>query len=313
MGFNTQHHHPVWLNYHHLYYFRTIAKEGSIARASVRLRLGQSTLSSQLKLLEDSLGQSLFERKNRKLILTEAGKTALAYANEVFRLGDEMVETLRDHLGTQVMEIQVGLQGGVPEDLLLSLMRHACQIKECKLIFHTGKDDELVRELVTHKIDLVLTNDLTRFSAERNVQIRAIQVSDLEVWAHPRYESLSKGFPSSLQGRSFVLPPVSCKLREDVDQFFKLNGLQVGVFAETQSVRLQRLIATQGMALMIASHVSQLEWVRDQKLISLGKLDQLQEEIWVVSAHRKTKDPLLTRIVQALCRGSAARQGKNLV
>ena len=313
MGFTTQHHHPVWLNYHHLYYFRMIAKEGSIARASVRLRLGQSTLSAQLKLLEDSLGQKLFERKNRKLILTEAGKTALAYSNEVFRLGDEMVETLRDHLGTQVVEIQVGLQGGVPEGLLLSLMKNVCRIKDCKLIFHSGKKEELVRELMAHKIDLVLTNDLTSFSGERNLQIRAIQVSDLEVWANPRFESLSKDFPASLQGKSFVLPPLSCKLREDVDQFLKLNGLQVTVFSETQSVRLQRLIAAHGMAFMIASRVSQLEWIAEKKLISLGKLDQLQEEIWIVSAHRRTEDPLITRIIHALCRSSAARQGKNFI
>ena len=83
-----------WLNYHHLYYFKVIATEGSIAKASKTLRLGQPTLSAQLKLLEDVIGQKLFERQNRRLILTDAGRVALDYANEIFRLGSELLDTI---------------------------------------------------------------------------------------------------------------------------------------------------------------------------------------------------------------------------
>lgn len=306
MGFVSQSDHPSWLNYHHLYYFRIIAKEGSIARASTRLRLGQSTLSAQLKLLEDSLGHQLFERKNRQLVLTDAGKTALAYANEVFRLGDEMVGTLRDQCTLQVVSLQIGLIGGVPETLLRSLVSHAKRIQDCRLTFYAGKKEDLIRDLLKHQLDLVLTNDLTALSGERNLQFRSLQVNELEVWAAPQFQGLVENFPHSLQNQSFVLPPVSCKAREDVEQFFRLNSLQVDVFAETQSVRLQRLIAQEGLGLMIASRANQSELLQDGKLISLGKMDQLQEEVWIVSALRKTEDPVIKRMMDALCYSSTA-------
>ena len=112
-----------WLNYHHLYYFRTIAKEGSIARAARTLRLGQPTLSTQLKLLEDSLGRRLFERKNRALFLTEAGKICLEYADGIFRSGSELIQVLEDSSLSGRTDIKIGALDSVPKNLLVNLVR----------------------------------------------------------------------------------------------------------------------------------------------------------------------------------------------
>src|SRR3989338_5357862 len=109
------------LNYHHLYYFKTIAIEGGIAKAAEKLRLGQPTLSTQLKQLEVMVGKPLFERRNRKMILTEAGKAALDYANEIFRLGDEMLEVLQDKLVANATHLQIGALDSVPKSIILSL------------------------------------------------------------------------------------------------------------------------------------------------------------------------------------------------
>ena len=150
-----------WLNYHHLYYFRTIAMQGGIAKAAEKLRLGQPTLSTQLKQLEEMVGKPLFERRNRKMILTEAGKAALDYANEIFRLGDEMIEVLQDRTSGNQTHLQVGALDSVPKNVILSLVMEAYKISStCTVSILEGKGDELFRELYNHKIDLILSNFL---------------------------------------------------------------------------------------------------------------------------------------------------------
>ncbi|MEI6834760.1 MAG: LysR family transcriptional regulator [bacterium] len=104
-----------WLNYHHLFYFRTIALEGSVVKAAKRLRLGQPTLSTQLRIFEDHIGQKLFEREARTLRLTEAGKMVLDYANEIFKLGDEMVEAINDRLTSSRVNLTVGALDRFPK------------------------------------------------------------------------------------------------------------------------------------------------------------------------------------------------------
>jgi LysR family transcriptional activator of nhaA len=133
-----------WLNYHHLYYFKVIATEGSIARASKVLRLGQPTLSAQLKLLEDSLGHELFERKNRSLILTESGRVTLEYANEIFKLGRELRETIEERPSKGRVPLQVGVVDTIPKHVSLKLVTHG------KLLFQDIRVQELSGQLSIH-------------------------------------------------------------------------------------------------------------------------------------------------------------------
>ncbi len=128
-----------WLNYHHLYYFRVIANEGGIAKAAEKLRLGQPTLSLQLKQLEEMVGKPLFERRNRKMILTEAGRSALDYANEIFRLGDEMLEVLKDRTINNQTHLQIGALDSVPKSVTLALVREAYKTGPCTVSILEGK------------------------------------------------------------------------------------------------------------------------------------------------------------------------------
>src|SRR5690606_26053686 len=122
-----------WLNYHHLFYFKTIAMEGSIARAAEKLLVGQPTLSAQLRQLESAIGKPLFERRNRKLILTEAGRAALEYAHEIFQLGDEMLEVLRDRTPQNQPHLQIGALDSVPKSVILQLVMEAYRTAPCTI------------------------------------------------------------------------------------------------------------------------------------------------------------------------------------
>jgi len=183
-----------WLNYHHLFYFRAIANEGGIAKAAKRLRLGQPTLSTQLKQFEDAIGHALFDRKAKRLHLTEAGRAALEYANEIFRLGDEMLEVLDDKRILDRVEVQIGAIDTVPKHLTLKLMERALATQKCTIGIAEGRADELMRELRAHKLDLVISNAPPPVG-ESGLFARSIAKMPVIVCGSRQFVHLKKNFP----------------------------------------------------------------------------------------------------------------------
>lgn len=285
-----------WLNYHHLLYFRVIANEGGIARAAEKLRLGQPTLSSQLKQLEDMIGKPLFERRNRKMVLTEAGKAALDYANEIFRLGDEMIEVLQDRTSQNQTHLQVGALDGVPKSVILSLVLEAYKVGPCTVSILEGKGDELFRELAAHRIDLVLSN-YPPPAEQKQMFSKSVAKLPVAVYGAKQFQSLEKSFPKSLDGKAFVLPTMHSRLRHDLEHYFKLQGIQVQAAAETQDTSLQRLLAANGIGLTALSEVA-IEDIRDKDLKRIGRLSGVHEEVWLISAQRKLENPIAAKLMK---------------
>ena len=283
-----------WLNYHHLYYFRAIAGEGGIAKAAEKLRIGQPTLSTQLKLLEDRVGKPLFERRNRKLVLTEAGKAALDYANEIFRLGDEMLEVLKDRTPENLVHVQIGALDSVPKSVLLSLVIEAYKIGPCTISILEGKGDELIRELRAHRIDLIVSNYPSQALEEARVHSRSVGKLPVYVYGAEKFRDLRRSFPKSLDGHPFVLPTAHSKLRHDLDHYFKLAGIQVTPVAETQDTSLQKLLASNGIGLAPFSKIGK---AKEENLIQLGPLEGVHEEVWLISAQRKLENPVAARLM----------------
>lgn len=284
-----------WLNYHHLYYFRTIATEGGIARAAEKLRIGQPTLSTQLKLLEEMVGKPLFERRGRKLSLTEAGRSALEYANEIFRLGDEMMEVLHDRPSGDQIHLQVGALDSVPKSVLLSLVMAAHRIAPCTVSLLEGKGDELFRELRSHCIDLLVSNYPAQALEEAQVFSKSVARVPVSVYGAPKFKALKKGFPQSMNGKAFVLPTTHSRLRHDLNHYFKLHGIQVMPIAETQDTSLQRLLAEHGVGLAPFSEIKE----NPQGLVNLGRLKDVHEEIWLISTQRKIENPVAAKLMKS--------------
>lgn len=282
-----------WLNYHHLLYFKVIAEEGGIARAAEKLHLGPSTLSTQLKQLEDMAGKPLFERRNRKLILTEAGKAALEYANEIFRLGDEMLEVLKDRTQEDHIHLQIGALDSVPKSVLLSLSIEAYKIAPCTISFLEGKGDELFRELHAHRLDLIVSNFPAQMREEAKTYSKSVAKLPVSVYGSAKFKKLKKDFPRSISGMPFVLPTLHSKLRHDLNHFFKLHGIQAAAVAETQDTSLQYLLAENGIGLAPFSDIE-----RAQSLIRLGTLKGVYEEVWLISGQRKLENPVAAKLMQ---------------
>ncbi len=287
-----------WLNYHHLYYFRTIAAEGSIAKAAQKLRLGQPTLSAQLKQLEEKIGMQLFERQHKKLILTESGRIALEYATEIFRMGSEMIEVLNDRIAPTRVHVQLGALDSVPKHMIYRLVDAAYKTGPCSVSILEGGDDELLRLLLGHKIDLLLTNHLPSVSDGKKVFVKSLAKLPVVVCGSPRFAALKKGFPKSLDRAPFVLPTEHSRLRNDLTHYFRTQGISPDVVGETQDTSLLKIMGGKGVGLIPLAEMAVQSMIKKGELVKLGTLEGVHEELYLVTASRKIENPISSALLK---------------
>ncbi len=287
-----------WINYHHLLYFKVIAEEGSVSKAAEKLRLGQPTLSAQLKLFEDTLGVQLFERQHKKMILTEQGKIALDYSRNIFKMGSEMYEVLHDRLKPQRHSLCVGALDSIPKQIVLQLVKKALKIMPCQITLVEGRSDELLRELSSHRVDLLVTNFLPMGVPVKGIKHRTITKKNIAFYAAPKYKGLRKNFPQSLHGQPLILPTYDSKLRYDLDQWEKANELVFDVLIESQDISVKKLMAVEGLGLMPTATHTVTQQVLAGELIEIGQIKNVFEELVLVSADRKIENPLASQIMK---------------
>jgi LysR family transcriptional regulator, transcriptional activator of nhaA len=288
----------TWLNYHHLYYFWITATEGSISRASDKLRVGQPTISTSIKNLEESLNQNLFIRKSRGLHLTEAGKVVLDYANQIFSLGNELMEVIKDESFSKRTHVQFGALDSVPKTLVQSLIHSAQKIAPCAISVIEGDGDFLFRELLAHRIDLVISNFSPTIGRSEQYFARQLAKIPITVFSTKKFQSLKRNFPKSLQDQPFIMPTLHSKLRHDLNHFFQINKITVDVIIETQDTSIQKLLGNEGMGLVPLPDFAGKELIKEGKLIKIGKLHGVTEDFWLVSSPRKFSNPIAETLMK---------------
>lgn len=285
-----------WINYHHLFYFKTIAEEGTVSKAAEKLRVGQPTLSAQLKQFEDTLGVQLFERHHKKLVLSEQGKVALDYSKNIFRMGSEMYEVLHDRLKPLKPSLHLGALDSVPKQIVLQLVKHAFRISPCQITLSEGKSDELLRELVSHRMDLMVTNFLPTGTDAKGLYPKSITKKNVAFYAAPKFKALRKGFPKSISGEPMILPTYDSKLRQDLDHWAKLNKIELNIVIESQDISVKKLMAINEMGLIpTATHTVTGQVLRGE-LVEIGQLQGVHEELFLVTAQRKIENPIAAKL-----------------
>lgn len=287
-----------WINYHHLYYFMTIAESGSISRAAEKLLLGQPTLSAQLKQFEDQIGVKLFSREHKRLVLTEHGTLALDYARNIFKMGGEMYEALHDRLRPNKISLQLGALDSVPKQIMLELTQAALTSSPCTISLVEGKFDELLRDLISNKIDIAISNFLPSNEGTRGLHHRVISKTSLSIFGSKKFRKLRNDFPHSLQGQPFVLPTYDSQVRYNLEHWMRSNELNVEVIAETQDTALQQLIAVNDMALIPAAPHTVKPYLDSGELFEIGKLGTVFEELYLISAQRKISNPVASHLMK---------------
>ncbi len=285
-----------WINYHHLFYFKTIAEEGSVSKAAAKLRLGQPTLSAQLKQFEENLGVTLFERKHKKLILTEQGKVALDYAKTIFKIGSEMYEVLNDRLKPLKPSLHIGALDSIPKQIILNLVKKAFKISKCQITLLEGKFDELLRELISHKVDLMVSNFLPIGKDAEGLYSKLIAKNNVAFYGAPKFKNMKKKFPQSISGAPVVLPTYDSRLRQDLDHWAKVNKVELNLIIETQDISLKKLMATNELGLIPTAKYSVANQMSRGELIEIGSLKGVYEELYLLSSQRKIENQIAAQL-----------------
>lgn len=293
-----------WLNYHHLHYFWVVAKEGSIAGASKRLRLAQPTISEQIRQLEESLGEPLFQREGRALVLTEVGRVVQGYADEIFSLGRQLQDVVRGRSGSGGAVLSVGIADVVPKPVAFQLLAPARRLSHpVRLVCHEGKPERLMAELAEHALDLVLSDAPIASVGPRRSFAHLLGESPIAIFAE---QSLAaryvEGFPTSLQGAPLLVPHNGAALRRSIDAWFHERGIAPDVVGEFEDSALMQVFAESGEGLFAAPAAISSEMARQHALVRIGLLEPLRERYYALTVERRIKHPA----AQAIC--DAARQ-----
>jgi LysR family transcriptional activator of nhaA len=290
-----------WLNYHHLLYFWTVAKEGSIARACQELRLAQPTISGQIRALEETLGEKLFTRSGRRLVMTETGRLVFQYADEIYGLGRELTEVLKGRPRGRPIRFIVGISDLIPKLIAYRILQPVFTLAHpVRLVCYEDEPEELLGRLSTHKLDLVLTHTPANSAVGTRVFSHRLGSSGVSLFAASTIAArYRKEFPARLDGAPFLLPMERSALRRDLEHWFTLHNIHPRVIGEFQDNALLNVFGHSGAGIFAAPTAIEDEVKRYVRVVSIGKLDSITEEFYAVSAERKIKHPAVATITES--------------
>lgn len=290
-----------WLNYHHLLYFWTVAKEGTIAAACERLHLTQPTISTQIRVLEEDLGAKLFKRVGRNLVLTETGQLVYRYADEIFTLGHEMLDVLSGHPAGSALSLNVGVAEVVPKLVAYRLIEPAINLPTpVRAICHEGSSAELIARLSVHDLDLVLSDA----PVTPGIRVRAFShlLGECGVsffGTTTLLEEHGQPFPRCLDGAPFLLPTDKSASRRSLDQWFDSEGIHPIVVSEFDDSALLKVFGQAGAGVFPVPTVIEKE-VKEQYGVQLiGRAEKIRERFYAISLERKVKHPAVSAIADA--------------
>lgn len=287
-----------WLNYHHLYYFWIVMKEGSITAASSRLRLAQSTISAQLSKLEESLGGKLFNRQGRTLEATDLGQLVFQYANKIFSLGRELMDQIHSRPVGGPLSLKVGIVDVVPKLMARKLIEPAlCMEKTVRLACHEGKEKDLLADLALHNLDLVISDGLPKPGLSVKTYNHFLGECGISFFAEKKLaESLPKKFPDCLDNAPIVMPMTMSSLRGAIDQWFDALSIRPVIVAEFEDNALLTVFGQAGDGIFMAPTIIESEVKAQHQVNIIGRCDNIKERFYAISVERILKHPAVVAI-----------------
>ena len=288
------------INYKHLHYFWAVAKQGGVARASEHLHLTPQTISGQINLLEDSLGEALFTRAGRNLELTEAGRLVLSYADEIFSLGGELEDTVRNLPSGRPMNFRVGIADVVPKTIACRLLAPALDLPDkVRIICKENSLDSLLGELALHRVDMVLADspippglDIRGF----NHSLGDCGISFLAT--APLAGALQGEFPQCLNGAPLLLPSDISQLHRRLLRW--LDGLHVhpSIVGEFDDSALMKAFGQAGKGIFVAPKAISREIIKQYGVRLVGSTEAVREHFYAISVERKISHPAVAAITE---------------
>jgi LysR family transcriptional activator of nhaA len=294
-----------WLNYHHLYYFSSVVREGGIAAASRKMQVGRSSISMQLKSLESFIGSPLFIRRGRYLELTETGKIVNGYAKDIFQTGSELVDVVRGRATGRSLTFRVGIVDVMAKLVAFELLVPALDA-DSKVVLQCREDEStrLFAELAVHELDLVLSDIPLAPGLDVKAYNHVMGESTTTLFAAPKLaRKLKRQYPQSLSGAPFLMPSEGAAIRRQLELWFKENSVRPMILGEFEDSALMKVFGQAGRGVFPAPTVVREQIIKKYGVQALGELSEVRERFYAISPERKIKHPGVARIVESAKQG----------
>ncbi|MCX8090809.1 MAG: LysR family transcriptional regulator [Verrucomicrobiae bacterium] len=295
-----------WLNYHHLRYFWTVAREGSLARAAAKLHVSQPAISEQIHELEEALGEKLFRREGRTNRLTDAGQVVLGYAEEIFKLGRELVQAVKQHPGARELRLYVGVVDSFPKLVTNEILAPVFTMaRAVHVICREGKMPDLLGQLAAHRLDLVLADEPPSSTVNIKTFCHQLGETSATFCAGPRLAAkLKRGFPRSLNGAPALLPAENTPFRRALEQWFRDRHLSPRIVAEFDDLALMKVMAAEERGFIAVPTVALQDACARYGFRAVGRASDCRLQFHAVTVERRIAHPAVGLITQRRLRDS---------
>ena len=289
-----------WLNYHHFLYFWLVVREGGIQPAAKRLRLTHPTVSAQIRNLEEALGEPLFDRSQRRLRLTEFGRMAYQYADEIFRLGEEFLDAIDQRPTGRPLEVVVGSTGAIPKTVVRQLLAPALELDErVRVISREDEHDRLLGLLAAHELDVVLSDIPLSPTSGVKAFNHVLGECGTTFFAAPSLKTKLRGrFPACLDGAPFLAPLPSTSLGRGLAQWLESQGVRPEIVAQVQDSALIKAMGRDGLGVFCLPSVVESEVRSFYHGRVLGRTHAIKERFYAISPERRVKNPAVAAICE---------------
>jgi LysR family transcriptional activator of nhaA len=286
------------LNYHHLYYFWAVAKDGNLTRTAAHLHVSQSALSSQIKSLEEDLGQALFLREGRGLQLTEAGRLALGYAETIFAAGNELSALMKDGEFRKRQTVRIGAVATLSRNFQENFVRPLLSLDGIEMVLQSGTLTDLLARLSVHSIDLVLSNRRVHRDAQNPWQSHRIARQQVSLVGKPRQSKRPFVFLDDLGTYPILLPSLESEIRAGFDLLCDQHRVTYRVLAEVDDMAMLRLLARDTDAIALVPTVVVQDELKMGVLVEYCVVPQLFEDFYAITVKRHFQSPILRSLLK---------------
>jgi LysR family transcriptional activator of nhaA len=286
---------------HHLLYFWTVVRAGSIQKASEQLRVSPPAISAQLKLLEEQLGEKVFTRSGRRLVLTEVGRTVSSYAEDIFTLGRELMDVVKHRPTGRPLRLDVGVVDVMPKVIVQTLLEPALHLREpVRIVCREATPDLLLGRLATHELDVILSDS----PVDPSIKIRAYshllgECGVIFVAGRKAAARYRRRFPQSLDGAPMFLPTDNTALRRNLDFWFESQAIRPIILGEFEDHALLRAFGETGAGVFPMPSVFEAQLRKQKTLKIIGATSDVRTQFYAISAERKLQHPAVLAIRNA--------------
>lgn len=285
------------LNYNHLRYFWAVARSGNLTRAAEQLNLSQSAVSVQIQKLERQVGHNLFERSGKALILTEAGKIALDYADTVFKAGDELLGTLKGNFLANRQVLRVGALPTLSRNFQLEFLRPILNRPDVEIVVRSGAMRDLLNQLDAHTLDIVLANSPAPRDSHSILRNHLLDEQPVSLVGHPTRKSRKFRFPDELRSWPLLLPSFDSDIRIAFDRVLERAGIRPLILAEVDDMAMLRLLARERQALTVVPPIVVQDELENKVLVEYCRIGEVSERFYAIVQKRRFPNKLLTELL----------------